>query len=173
MVIEMDHPPPQPVRPEGVTVRTFAPGLDERAVFDTVQEAFKDVWSREPMKFERWVEWTKQANFDPTLWFLAVDGGEIVGVVLAEQELDTGHVVQVGVRRAWRRRGIGSALLLHAFREFNRRGERKVRLTVDAESPTGATRLYERAGMHASLHFARYRKVLRPESKLPLSSASA
>jgi ribosomal protein S18 acetylase RimI-like enzyme len=52
-----------------------------------------------------------------------------------------------GVRRPWRRRGLGLALLRRAFGEFQRRGERLVQLGVDAASPTGATRLYERVGM--------------------------
>ena len=38
--------------------------------------------------------------------------------------------------------------LRHAFRELHGRGERRVLLGVDSENPTGATRLYERAGMH-------------------------
>lgn len=164
MAIEMDRPPPESVWPEGVAVRVFAPGVDERPVFDTIQEAFADVWGRAPMRFERWAEWTGQAGFDPALWFLAGAGGDIVGAVLAEQEPDSGHVVQVGVRRAWRRRGVGLALLLHTFGEFYRRGERRVFLTVDAESLTGATRLYERAGMRVALYFAKYQKVIRPGS---------
>ena len=43
------------------------------------------------------------------------------------------------------------ALLLASFREFRRRGETLVRLGVDSENPTGAVRLYERAGMQAGL----------------------
>lgn len=43
---------------------------------------------------------------------------------------------------------LGRALLFHAFREFRRRGTSKVSLHVDAQSHTGATRLYESAGMH-------------------------
>ena len=58
-----------------------------------------------------------------------------------------GWVRSLWVRRPWRKRGLGNALLLNAFRQFHERGERRVGLGVDAESPTGATRLYERAGM--------------------------
>jgi mycothiol synthase len=53
----------------------------------------------------------------------------------------------LGVRTPWRKRGIGLALLQHAFTEFHRRGEPHVGLGVDADNPTGATRLYEKAGM--------------------------
>lgn len=52
--------------------------------------------------------------------------------------------VSSGDRRG---RGLGLALLRHGFAELHRRGERQVWLHVDAENRTGATRLYERAGM--------------------------
>jgi ribosomal protein S18 acetylase RimI-like enzyme len=66
----------------------------------------------------------------------------------------------LGVRRPWRRRGLGRALLLHAFGEFRRRGFSRSALGVDAESLTGANRLYERAGMHVAARFDIYEKVL-------------
>ena len=68
----------------------------------------------------------------------------------------------VGVRRAWRRRGLGLALLRHAFGEYRRRGVRKVGLSVDAESVTGAPRLYERAGMRLQTGYVVYVKEIRP-----------
>ena len=51
------------------------------------------------------------------------------------------------MHRPWRRRGLGLALLRAAFAGFFARGTRRVGLEVDADSPTGATRLYQRAGM--------------------------
>ena len=53
----------------------------------------------------------------------------------------------LGVRRAWRRQGLGEALLLRSFAAFRQRGLTRGTLGVDASSVTGATRLYERAGM--------------------------
>ena len=52
------------------------------------------------------------------------------------------------------------ALLQNAFRQFHGRGERKVGLGVDAESPTGATKLYERAGMKVVERSVVFRKDL-------------
>ena len=71
-----------------------------------------------------------------------------------------GWIASVGVRQPWRRQGLGLALIHHAFGEFWRRGERKVGLGVDAENPTGATRLYERAGMHVAFDAVVYEKRL-------------
>ena len=65
-------------------------------------------------------------------------------------------------RRAapWRQRGLGLALLRHAFGEFYRRGQPRVGLGVDAQNPTGATRLYERAGMHIAYEAVAFEKEL-------------
>jgi len=58
-----------------------------------------------------------------------------------------GWIGAIGVRPAWRGRGLAKALLLHSFREFHRRGKRRVGLGVDAQNATDATRLYESIGM--------------------------
>jgi hypothetical protein len=52
----------------------------------------------------------------------------------------------------------GSSERLHLGGEFARRGEKRVGLGVDAESETGATRLYERVGMHVAFQANVFRK---------------
>jgi ribosomal protein S18 acetylase RimI-like enzyme len=54
------------------------------------------------------------------------------------------------------------ALLQHSFAEFWRRGMRTIGLGVDAANPTGATRLYQRAGMQVAAEYVLYEKELRP-----------
>jgi len=49
----------------------------------------------------------------------------------------------------------------HSFGELYRRGQRKVSLDVDAQSLTGATRVYEKAGMDVQRQTAVYEKELR------------
>ena len=68
----------------------------------------------------------------------------------------------VGVRPSWRRRGIALALLRHSFGALYRAGARKVALEVDTQSPTEATRLYEKAGMHVERRYDFFEKELRP-----------
>jgi ribosomal protein S18 acetylase RimI-like enzyme len=75
------------------------------------------------------------------------DGDEIAAIVRNELREQTGYVGIIGVRRAWRGRGLGKALLRHSFRALWDRGLRRITLHVDAESPTGATQLYESVGM--------------------------
>lgn len=106
-----------------------------------------------------------RADFDASLVFLAWDGGAVAGMIRCrlrgKGEAESGWVDHLSVRRLWRGRGLGTALLLHAFATFYRRGASAVTLGVDAESLTGATRLYERAGMQGERPFDVYQKTLR------------
>jgi mycothiol synthase len=70
-----------------------------------------------------------------------------VGALIASVSDDRGWVDVLGVLAPWRGRGIAGALLRRSFATFAGRGLRQVLLSVDAENPTGATRLYERVGM--------------------------
>ncbi len=173
MEIEMAEAPPAPEWPEGVTLRTIVPGQDERMVFEMIDEAFSDHWGYLPGVFEEWKHWhIERESFDPTLNFLAFDGKEIAGGSLCTyaSNLEMGWVDQLAVRRPWRRKGLGMALLLHSFGEFYRRGQRKVGLGVDSQNLTGATRLYERAGMHVARQSNSYEKELRAGKELRTQS---
>ncbi|MFN8486516.1 MAG: GNAT family N-acetyltransferase [Caldilineaceae bacterium] len=170
MVIEMDALPPTPVWPPEITIQSMAPG-QERAVYRADYEAFKDHWGYVEAPFEegfqRWQYFvTSHAHYDPSVFFLAMDGAEIAGIALCfpkDNEFpDMAWVDDLGVRRPWRRQGLALALLHHAFGEFYRRGIKKVGLGVDASSLTGATRLYEKAGMRVLRQFDTYEKELRP-----------
>jgi ribosomal protein S18 acetylase RimI-like enzyme len=83
-----------------------------------------------------------------------------------------GWVGTLGVRRPWRKRGLGLALLRYSFNEFYRRGIRKVGLGVDAQNLTGALRLYEGAGMHVHQTFDQYEKELRPGTEISTQTLS-
>jgi len=162
MEIDMaDEPPAAPVWPAGITVRTFEPARDARATYEATEEAFADHWGHVAASFEDWMKRTEGETFDPSLWWLAVDGDAIVGTALCSRYLEIGWVGTLGVRRAWRGRGLGEALLRHAFVEFHRLGRRRVALGVDSESLTGATRLYERAGMSVAREHELWTRVLR------------
>jgi mycothiol synthase len=161
MAIELEEAT-EPELPEGASIRTCVPGQEERAVFEALDEALRDHWEYLPTTFEEWGRRKKRFGFDPGLWLLAVDGDEVAGAAVCEDRSGTGWVSELAVRRPWRRRGLGLALLLRAFGEFHHRGIRKVALAVDSQSFTGATRLYERAGMRVERLYSVYRKELRP-----------
>jgi mycothiol synthase len=180
MHIEMDTPVPEPEFPEGITLRIYNPTTDAEAVYIAENDAFRDHFGHVEKPFEeglkRWKRDREHEGYDPTLYFLAMDGDEIAGMNICRSyshyDADRGWVRSIGVRRPWRKRGLGLALLRHSFNEFYRRGKRKVGLGVDAESLTGAVRLYENAGMHIDQAYDTYEKELRPGTEISVQSLS-
>jgi len=123
---------------------------DIREFHDALDEAFADHWEHHPQQFEEWWERHRSnPNLDLSIWFVIRESGEMAAVIRNEPNRNGGgYVGAIGVRRPWRGKGYAKALLLHTFREFYDRGVKRVTLGVDAQSPTGATHLYERVGMH-------------------------
>ena len=163
MTIDLDGVLPKPEWPAGVEARSFEPG-DERTFYELQQETFEDVWEHVPLSFEEWSHWLLQPpRFAPELWFLVGAEGEPAAYAICYPHAgnpELGWIGLLGVRRASRRRGFGRALLLHAFQAFRERGLRGAGLGVDAESLTGANRLYESAGMRETARFDIYEKEL-------------
>ncbi len=158
LVIDLNPPVPEPRWPEGVTVRTFERGHDDRVVHSAVQEAFADNDGFVPMAFDEWAGFMMQREtFDPAQWFLAVDGDEVAGVALCPDYPEQGWVRQLAVRKPWRRRGVALALLRHAFTEFRRRGKRRAGLVTDSYNRSGSLKLYEKGGMRVDRQHDGYR----------------
>ena len=95
-------------------------------------------------------------NLASDAWLVETSEGKPVGYADTDHE---GH-------------GKVFSLLQHFMSEFYRRGIRKVGLGVDSQNLTGATRLYERAGMHVALQHDTYEKELRAGKDLRTQSIS-
>jgi mycothiol synthase len=161
MRIELEGPPPDPEWPPGLEAIPFDLA-DARSLHAAINDAFAGEWNFYQRPFEEFKKFRLDApDFDPTLWFVVKDAGEIAAFALCWANRFGGpHVGLIGVREPWRRRGLALALLRHAFGEFHRRGERRVGLGVDADNATGAALLYERAGMHVHAEEIVYEKGL-------------
>jgi ribosomal protein S18 acetylase RimI-like enzyme len=84
---------------------------------------------------------------DQTMWFICERDSELVACGLHWRATDgDGWVKDIVVRETERRRGLGRALLQHAFRVYRDRGASRIGLKVDTSNPTGAVQLYESAG---------------------------
>jgi ribosomal protein S18 acetylase RimI-like enzyme len=128
--------------PTGITIRPRVE-VDDRAIVAVMAEGFGEPWDYE----EAQQEFLRSETHDPTLWFVALDGDEMVGALFGYIADGRGQVSALAVRDAWRRRGIAAALLRAAFVVFRDRGATNVRLNVDRDNRTSATHVYERAGM--------------------------
>jgi ribosomal protein S18 acetylase RimI-like enzyme len=92
------------------------------------------------------------------LWFLATNGDAIVGACLCFAYPSTGWVRQLGVGKEWQRKGIGSALLRHAFGAFKARGFDRVGLSVESKRPDAFT-FYQRVGMKPIRQYDEFVKI--------------
>jgi len=144
MAIELEEEPVVPGLPPPLELDSFREE-DAPAFHAAMIESFRDHWDWHGAPFDEW--WRLRHDNDHSLWFLVRDRDEIAAIVRNETRRSGGYVGLLGVRRPWRGRGLGKVLLYRAFAEFWRRGLTRVSLDVDAESPTGATKLYERVGM--------------------------
>lgn len=179
MRVDLDEEPETAVLPPNIRIISLPDPADLRPAMRATVDAFQDHWgfvaAPEEQELHQWQQWTgTDSLWDPALWFLAMDGDEVAGVSLcridAYEDPAMGWVNTLGVRRPWRRSGLGLALLRHSFGELYRRGKRAVGLGVDANSLTGATRLYEKAGMRVIHQMNNYEKVLRPGADLRLQN---
>jgi mycothiol synthase len=167
MEIKLDSVPRAAPLPAGIELRPFVRREHAAAVWQADQEAFLDHWGSQPRSYEAWSEAKFGApEFDPGLWLVAWDvsaGTEqaVAGFSQNRYRKGIGWIGTIAVRRPWRRQGLGLALLRRSFAEFYARGMPTIGLGVDSANLTGATRLYQRAGMVVAGEFALYEKELR------------
>ena len=162
MEIELDDAPPTAVFPNGIELRPFDEAAHSRLVYEANEEAFSDHWGHTPLPLDEWKRRNiESSEYNPELWFIAWDGSEVAGYAICRYRNGNGWVGSLGVRRPWRKKGLGLALLYHTFGEFYKRGQMSIGLGVDASNPTGATRLYERAGMKVGSEYVTYEKEFR------------
>jgi ribosomal protein S18 acetylase RimI-like enzyme len=144
MWCELDRELPEPVWPDGISLRTFEPS-DAEAVHALLDEAYRgwdDLYV--PIAHEDWVRtMVGDLEFDPKVWFLAERDGVLAGCSL---HWESGWLKDIAVREPERGHGLGRALVLTGLHAFAARGVLRVGLKVNAENPTGARKLYESVG---------------------------
>ena len=168
MRIVLDQPIEVPPLPAGLELRPFDRARHAEAVYEAQQESFADHWGFERHSFEDWAHYMIDSpSSDVSMWLIARDeaSDEIAGICLnrpyEEADQRMGWTGSLGVRRPWRKQGLGLALLTHSFALFQERGYVRAGLGVDASSLTNAVELYKHAGMHIHAIYLFYRKMLR------------
>lgn len=152
------------VRPvPGVRLEPWSDARDD-AVRVAHNEAFADHWGSEPRTPESWQ--IGRAMFAPQWSHVAVDEatGEVAGYTVAGRyEHDwavagytSGYSELLGVRRAWRGKGLSVALLTASMRSFLADGMQYAELDVDTANPSGAHGLYASLGYEVTHGSALY-----------------
>jgi ribosomal protein S18 acetylase RimI-like enzyme len=165
MEVVLETPPFVPVWPPGIEVRGFRRGRDDSAVHAAMEETFRDHYRPTRLDLDEWRALQfGRPDLDLGLWWVAWDGDQVAGSVLAIASTgDAASIDELGVRRPWRGRGLGRALLLHAFAGLYERGLRRMYLGVDSVNPTGAMRVYESAGMRPTRRHVVLEKDILPD----------
>lgn len=153
--------------PDGIEVRPVEEA-HHRAIWQADIEAFRDHWGGGDESEEAFQRYRDSPDFDPSLWVMAWEGDEVVGGVVntiyrAENEalgLKRGWLDSVFTRRAWRKRGVASALIARSLHVLAERGVEVAALGVDADNPSGALRLYESFGFAVTERGNAWRKPL-------------
>ncbi len=172
MEIKLSQRPNPPPYPPGISPRPYDHANDLPLLVEVVRDAFSDHFGYVEEPFERDLEvfrhWLdNDPFFDPRLVILPVDqatgvaAGCLLGLSQDFRDPAAGYVDTVGVRKAFRRRGLATAMLQHSFAMFWDRGKRKAHLDVDGASLTNAVALYERVGMKVYRRYNVYEKLLR------------
>lgn len=170
MAVTLDEVRAEPIWPQGIEPRNVDLRVDLERPLRAASEAFRDHYGHVDGDFEQRLERRRHEvesdpDYSPDLSFVAMDGDDIAGICFCSPQSGTdtsaGYVNSLAVLRPWRKRGLGLALLLHAFEVMSGKGKVCAVLHVDAQSLTGATRLYEKAGMHVDLLSHEYQLELR------------
>ncbi len=157
------HSLPEPESmPEGIELRPFDVETHNIILHHAHEEAFFDTWGHTPLPYTAWQSTISgHPDFNPGLWLVAWDGAQVAGYALCRPKQNIGWVSKLGVRKNWRKHGLGLALLKNAFRVLYQAGYKTIGLTVDTANQNGATRLYERARMQIASQYVLYEKEYR------------
>jgi mycothiol synthase len=153
--------------PPDLKLESWAEQRQDHAVWEATNEAFLDHWGSAPRRFESFEQQLTLGQFQPENSYLIWDGETLAGGTLntlgpatAERlGRNQGWISQLFVRRPWRRRGLGRALLIASLRRAQTLGHESVGLNVDAENLTGALRLYESVGFYSTAMLMIYERV--------------
>lgn len=157
-----------PEMPAGIEIRPVAGRAQMRQLFDADVEAFSDHWGGFDASDESFEAWLTEPELDSGLYVVGWDGDEIAGAVVnvinAHENRELGRLRglldAVFVRRAWRGRGLGAALVARSLVLLRERGMTSAWLGVDADNPNGALRLYEKAGFAVDTRGTAYRRPM-------------
>ncbi|MDQ2810196.1 MAG: GNAT family N-acetyltransferase [Chloroflexota bacterium] len=158
--------------PPGLRLRTFQPAQDEAAVHGILNASFADHRNANVVTNAQMADNLRRPGFDPGGLLLAeATAGEVAGEIVglcwcyinpAEQRRrceQTGWINDLGVDPAYRRNGLGRALLAHGITWLRDQGVDCIELWVDSGN-RAAVALYTGTGFRVNKTVVDYRHFL-------------
>jgi mycothiol synthase len=155
MARPLSEPVREPTLPEGYRLRHAEGEEDIKPWVDCFNKSFIDHWGFHPETVEERRHRLKRPGYRPEQDLVAVaPDGSFAAFCLwyldevgnAQRGTSDGWIGLLGTRRGHRGIGLGRAMLLAGLQRLKDEGADTAKLGVDAENPTGALGLYERAG---------------------------
>lgn len=108
-------------------------------------ESFIDHWDHHELTVEQVQSWHSQPHYQPELDLVAIAPNQTFAAFCSCQlkSAHIGWIEWLGTRRGFRNLGLGRAILLAGLSQLQKSGVTLARLSVDAQSLTGATKLYQ------------------------------
>ncbi len=155
----------KPLPLAGYRLRQFKGESEIDAWLDLYVNAFQDHYDFHPIVREDRVQSLSADDYLPEFDLVIETGnGALAAFSIVDKRVDsTGvvdwHIDLIGTHRDHRKRGLAEWLLRHTIAQVRDYGGAEVSLKVDAASPTGANRLYERLGFVVTSESIDYRKT--------------
>ncbi|MFC7783790.1 GNAT family N-acetyltransferase [Rossellomorea sp. GCM10028870] len=136
----------------------FNPDTEAESLYKMFEEVFSDHFDYHPSSLDEFKKRFLRPSFDPTLWFVLREENNLVGFAFCTVNAETklGEITHLGIRKKWRRKGLAHYLLYYVFSKLKEKGMTTAALSVDSDSYTDATIVYQKAGMYVYRGFTRY-----------------
>ncbi len=152
-----------------VTIRTMRAGIDEiKLITKLNNQAFSEHFNFRPTTLEEWKHWSKDPDFDREGFFFALLKEQPIGYVgtwvdrkfVKFKGIKRGVIATIGVLKPYRRKGVGTSLILRGMEYLKSRGMTEVELGVDDLNETEAIKLYEKVGFNVVRKHPAYEKTI-------------
>jgi len=171
MEIELANIPSDMGENMQVTIRTLRKDIEEdiKLLNYLDNECFKEHFNHRPITIEETRHFLlNNPYFKEQEYFFAILRDSAVGYIgvgidekyNTEKNVKAGIILDIGVLKPYRRKGIGTRLMLHGLEALKTKGMTKALLGVDDFNPTKAIKLYEKLGFKVVKKDLTYEKQL-------------
>ena len=128
--------------------------------------AFQEHFDFRPETLEETKAWLEEEGYENHVLITLIRGkpvGYVVATISDKPSRDRhkrGFISSIGILKPFRRRGIGTSLILEAIRWLSEKGAKSIELDVDDANPTGAPQFYAKIGFKATFKTLTYLKRL-------------